>query len=139
MSMQEALVGKTRRLDEQTAGLDESVRAGGIAELAARQRRILDLGLRLADKIRGQGQAQPRVSPEEDGLDEGPDAPIEEGPREGGSREEESREEGGGGTREDDAGADGRNRGVSRDQAQSRSRGLRKSTPSVETRSGESP
>ena len=82
MSMQEALVGRTRRLDEQAAGLADSVRAGGIAELAARQRRILDLGLRLADKIRGQGQAQPRVSPEEDGLDEGPDAPIEEGARE---------------------------------------------------------
>lgn len=134
MSMQEALVGRTRRLDEQAAGLDESVRVGGIAELAARQRRILDLGLRLADKIRGQGQAQPRVSPEEDGPDEGPDAPIEEG-----AREEESREEGGGGTREDDAGAEGRNRGVSREEPQSRSRGLRKSAPSVEVRSGESP
>ena len=144
MSMQEALVGRTRRLDEQAAGLAESVRAGGIAELAARQRRILDLGLRLADKIRGQGQAQPRVSPEEDGLDEGPDAPIEEGAREEESREEESREEesreeGGGGAREDDAGAEERNRGVSRGEPRSRPRGLRKFAPAVEVRSGESP
>jgi hypothetical protein len=144
MSMQEALVGRTRRLDEQAAGLADSVRAGGIAELAARQRRILDLGLRLADKIRGQGQAQPRVSPEEDGLDEGPDAPIEEGAREEESREEESREEesreeGGGGAREDDAGAEERNRGVSRGEPRSRPRGLRKFAPAVEVRSGESP
>ncbi len=84
MSMQDALVRRTRRLDEEAVGLDASVRAAGIAELAARQRRILDLGLRLADKIRGQGQPQPRVDPDEGGPDERQDAP----------REDESRREG---------------------------------------------
>jgi len=78
MSMQDALVRRTRRLDEQGVGLDESARAGGIAELAARQRRILDLGLRLADKIRGQGQPQPRVDPDEGGSSEQEDAPHED-------------------------------------------------------------
>ncbi|MBI1304419.1 MAG: hypothetical protein GC172_11635 [Phycisphaera sp.] len=106
MSMQEALARRTRTLDEQSEGLDEAARAGVVAELAARQRRILDLGLRLADKIRGQGQAQPRVDPAGDGADEDADTPGGGGAGEG--REDEGREEGG----ETGEGGDGRRSGA---------------------------
>lgn len=108
MSMQDALVRRTRRLDEEAVGLDASVRAAGIAELAARQRRILDLGLRLADKIRGQGQPQPHVDLDEGGSSDQEDAP----------REDESRDDGEGGKSDEGAGVEG----TSRDGASGRAR-----------------
>jgi hypothetical protein len=108
MSMQEALARRTRALDEQSDGLDASARAGAVAELAARQRRILDLGLRLAEKIRGQGQAQPRVDPEQPESDDAMDSPDQDGSGEDDGRGDSESDSGSGGESASSAGgADG--------------------------------
>lgn len=67
MSMQDSLARRTRALDERASQLDEAARSAGVAELAARQRRILDLGLKLAEKIRGQGTPPPPMDPGDTG------------------------------------------------------------------------
>ena len=56
-SMQDALAKRTRSLDEGTAALGPSERVLRLEELAAKQRRILELGSKLAEKIRGGSSA----------------------------------------------------------------------------------
>ena len=66
-SMQDALAKKTRALSESAQVLDATTRAQRLAELAARQQRILELGSKIAEKI----------APKRDGasLKPGPTAP----------------------------------------------------------------
>lgn len=56
-SMQDALARRTRSLDEGTATLEPAERVRRLEELAAKQRRILELGSKLAEKIRGGASA----------------------------------------------------------------------------------
>lgn len=67
-SMQESLAKRTRALDESGASIDAVSRAQRLGEIAARQQRILELGSKLAEKIRtggGAGSAAPSVEPNE--------------------------------------------------------------------------
>jgi hypothetical protein len=68
-SMQESLARRTRSLDESSASLDPVERSQRIGELAARQERILELGSRIAEKIRGSGRqaVEPEANPATDG------------------------------------------------------------------------
>lgn len=76
-SMQEALARQTRTFDAEASRLDATTRAQRIAELAARQQRILEVGTALAEKIKpGSGAAPmspsdagPTVAPEESDAD----------------------------------------------------------------------
>ena len=67
-SMQESLAKRTRALDESGASIDPVSRAQRLGEIAARQQRVLELGSKLAEKIRtggGAGSAAPSVEPNE--------------------------------------------------------------------------
>lgn len=50
-SMQESLMKRTRRFSESAATLDPVARAQQLAEIAARQQRIVELGTRIAEKL----------------------------------------------------------------------------------------
>jgi uncharacterized membrane protein YccC len=54
-SMQEALARQTRALDAASASMDPVALAQRLAELAARQMRIMEVGAKIADKIRSGG------------------------------------------------------------------------------------
>ena len=75
-TMQESLAKRTRSFAEGAAQLDVTTRAQKLAEIAARQQRILELGSKIADKIAPKQQngatMRPTESPEQDG---GKDAP----------------------------------------------------------------
>ena len=84
-AMQESLAKRTRALAEQAEGLDAVARAQAVAELAARQQRILELATKIADKIR----------PPTGGPEMRPDAPAPEGqPDSDGSDGEKPQSEG---------------------------------------------
>jgi hypothetical protein len=78
-AMQESLAKRTRALAEQSDALDAVARAQAIAELAARQERILELAVKIADKIRpptGGPEMRPNTpapegQPEPDASDDG--------------------------------------------------------------------
>ena len=61
-AMQDSLAKRTRAFDERAATLDPVARAQQLAELAARQQRIVELGQRIAEKIAPRSQA-PAVKP----------------------------------------------------------------------------
>jgi hypothetical protein len=61
-SMQDAIARRTRALDESSATMDPVTRAQLLGEIAAKQARILELGSKLAEKIRG-GAGTPGVTP----------------------------------------------------------------------------
>lgn len=70
-SMQDSLARRTRALDDASAAMDPVERAQRLGEIAARQQRILELGSKLAEKIRtGGGGPSPRPG-DEAGEDEG--------------------------------------------------------------------
>lgn len=71
-SMQESLAKRTRAVAESTNGLDPAARLGVIAELAARQQRIVELGSNLARKIAGGSEAG-TVKPETTVPDRSPE------------------------------------------------------------------
>ena len=75
-TMQESLAKRTRSFAEGAAQLDVTTRAQKLAEIAARQQRILELGSKIADKIAPKQQngatMRPTERPEQDG---GKDAP----------------------------------------------------------------
>jgi hypothetical protein len=54
-SMQESLARQTRAFDAASATMDPVARAQRLAELAARQMRIMEVGAKIADKIRSGG------------------------------------------------------------------------------------
>ena len=72
-SMQDTLAKRTRMLDEQAATLDPTTRAQRLAELAAKQQRILELGSKIAEKIAPKQQGGPTIRPpaEKSGESEG--------------------------------------------------------------------
>jgi hypothetical protein len=61
-SMQDSLAKRTRALDENSSALDVTTRAQRLAEIAARQQRILELGSKIAEKI-GPKKALPGGAP----------------------------------------------------------------------------
>ena len=65
-AMQDSLAKKTRSFAERAESMDSIARAQKLGELAARQQRILELGAKIAEKIRPSNGA-PQISP--------PDAP----------------------------------------------------------------
>jgi hypothetical protein len=54
-AMQDSLAKRTRAFADEAAQLDPTVRAQRLAEIAARQQRILELGQKIADKIAPKG------------------------------------------------------------------------------------
>ena len=82
-TMQESLAKRTRSFAEGAAQLDVTTRAQKLAEIAARQQRILELGSKIADKIAPKQQngatMRPTERPEQDG---GKDAPKPSEPSE---------------------------------------------------------
>ncbi len=61
-SMQQSIARRTRALDESLGSIEPVQKAQMLGELAARQARILELGSKLAEKIRGGGPG-PSVTP----------------------------------------------------------------------------
>ncbi|MFM7259584.1 MAG: hypothetical protein ACKO3W_03170, partial [bacterium] len=80
-SMQESLMKRTRRFSESSGSLDSVARAQQLAEIAARQQRIVELGTRVAEKLgasSGGAVPMPSIEPDQDdggqggsGRDEG--------------------------------------------------------------------
>jgi hypothetical protein len=91
-SMQESLMKRTRRFAETAGALDPVARAQQLAEIAARQQRIVELGTRIAEKLgaaeEGDGPV-PTISPSGGGARDGV-----QGPDEGAAPEEKSRSDG---------------------------------------------
>jgi len=67
-SMQASLMRRTRALDESGLEAQSAARAEELAAIAARQTRILELGSRLAERIRGRN-APPTIIPPESGSE----------------------------------------------------------------------
>ena len=91
-AMQESLAKRTRALAERADGLDAVARAQAIAELAARQQRIVELAGKIADKI-GPGRKGPEIQPstseeppDRDGSSDDGQSPSEKPQSEGDSR-----------------------------------------------------
>jgi hypothetical protein len=61
-SMQQSIARRTRALDESLGSIEPVQKTQMLGELAARQARILELGSKLAEKIRGGGPG-PSVTP----------------------------------------------------------------------------
>jgi len=70
-AMQDSLAKRTRAFDERSAAMDAVARAQQVAELAARQQRIVELGQKLAEKIAPRGNA-PALRPEGGGSGPNP-------------------------------------------------------------------
>jgi hypothetical protein len=75
-SMQDSLARRTRALDEAASSIDAVERAQRLGEIAARQQRILELGSKLAEKIRTGGAAAsaPPSGEQEEAAPEAPGA-----------------------------------------------------------------
>lgn len=70
-SMQASLMQRTRALDESGLEVQSVARAEELSAIAARQARILELGSRLAERIRGRN-APPTIIPPESGPEDQP-------------------------------------------------------------------
>lgn len=70
-SMQEALARQTRAFDATAAAMDPVARAQRLAELAARQLRIMEVGVKIADKIRSDDSRSDPTAP--DSTDDPPE------------------------------------------------------------------
>ena len=77
-SMQSSLIRRTRALDESGLGAQSAARAEEISAIAARQARILELGSRLAERIRGRN-GPPTIIPPESGSDGQPEDDKQQG------------------------------------------------------------
>jgi hypothetical protein len=69
--MQASLMQRTRALDESGLEVQSVARAEELSAIAARQARILELGSRLAERIRGRN-APPTIIPPESGPEDQP-------------------------------------------------------------------
>jgi hypothetical protein len=76
--MQSSLIRRTRALDESGLGAQSAARAEEISAIAARQARILELGSRLAERIRGRN-GPPTIIPPESGSDGQPEDDKQQG------------------------------------------------------------
>lgn len=78
-AMQDSLAKRTRAFADEAAQLDPTVRAQRLAEIAARQQRILELGQKIADKIAPKGGSAGNGPAAVPPAGDAPPAPLEGG------------------------------------------------------------